>query len=933
MRLEVSTDTGDSGVHQQLIRESSNYLSAIETTDLSTADNFSKDGFAKAEEVLKKVDEFESQLKFLFNRSTDLSDIIENFQKNLFELSTTLNKSLRHVADANETLDRLVEVPFYSTLPEFGVLPIEKTLNEASQIVFNASKMLSNAEKTVQEMRISFDAINQTDFSLENSTTSISDVIDELLDAKSACSERAKYLIEEAEKLEVQLAGTRITATDAVSAANAYKSMKKALESAEIAGTRMLETQHALTSTTNLSSIAEDVLESRRTAVGSLRQASDIRRNITNDLRNSLRAGIADINTQDSFLSESQLVVKNFFDRVDDLESRVLQVKVGANFFNNSSLHLRNPDNINRIATQSLISLFFNTEEPNGLLFFVGNEKGTASKLKALPSDDYLALEVNEGKVKLIYDLGTGETIVFGSQFVADSRWHQVTVERIGKLATLTITTEGQKDDKTEVFSRGSTSILNLIQNASKIFVGGVPSSVQLPDGVSNRHFVGKIEDLIFHGEYRALWNFELDGLKNVKGARERDELKTVSATSGVSLTGNGYIIMKRDLWNPREETTVVLHFKTFSSTGLIFFIGKDRDYFAIELKNGQVRLHFNLGSGAAVLVTPRRYNDGAVHRVLAQRTSKEAKLIVDMWETIEGMSPGDMAHLDVTDEYYVGGLPNIPAFENVPVIRQGFYGCIDRMQINGNAVNLNKNVKAVFVEQNCPDKPKRVVSFDRPGGSVKFTGIGLNLEVEVTFKFRTNLKNTWLLLINDDNASEFSRAVSMVQISNKDFGDGLWHYVTGSKHEHLMKLDVDDAYSESVELNSLMLYAQTEGTMHFGSVPATDSSLLGLSSFVGCIGDVTYNGRLLNFADAARYGEYVSFDGCSDDLFPAAITDETSADLLPDEQVQPTTHSSMMFTTVGRHSFVIKPFFVCLISKKILNLRHNLEVCSLTAI
>lgn len=59
------------------------------------------------------------------------------------------------------------------------------------------------------------------------------------------------------------------------------------------------------------------------------------------------------------------------------------------------------------------------------------------------------------------------------------------------------------------------------------------------------------------------------------------------------------------------------------------------------------------------------------------------------------------------------------------------------------------------------------------------------------------------------------------------------------------MKLDVDDMYTENGELNVVGIFPQAEVTLYLGRIPA-DKSVNRLpprsQSFIGCIGDVTFN-------------------------------------------------------------------------------------------
>ncbi|KRZ88222.1 Laminin-like protein epi-1 [Trichinella sp. T8] len=604
-------------------------------------------------------------------------------------------------------------------------------------------------------------------------------------------------------------------------------------------------------------------------------------------------------------------LLKEKLARARDLANKV---KLGVRFYPNSTLQLYNLDQLGEIQAQTQVQLYFRTHYPDGLLFFLGNELNSAemNEKSSLPSDDddYLALEIADGYLRATVNLGSGPTVVQTERLVSDGRWHKATVERVGKLLTLRVSTDHEPDESVEVFSRGTKSILNLHQNDSKLFVGGVPDSVQLPPSVGSFRYSGQIEALTVNGEPRGLWNFVLDGRNNTYGAPERKELLEAVSSGGMYFTGNGYILMQKDAWNARQENEIIFYFKTYSSMGLLFYMGKERDFFAIEMKRGQVRLHYNLGSGAATLVTPRKYNDGQYHRVHVKRDGQQAVLSVGMTDTVKGSSPGKMSHLDVTDEYYVGGVFSSVLPANSPVIRQSFHGCIERMQINGYHVNLNRHLQAYFAEPGCPNRPIRSVAFDRPGSSVKFNSLTWNANVELSFKFRTMLANTWLLLISDDIAANtLSVAVQngfvvlkskslgssehVVKIDAQNFADGIWHYVSISKIGSEIKLDMDDLFTNSVYMEPLGVYAQSDSTLHLGAIPISDAQFQNMSTFVGCIGDVTYNGRMLNFADSERYGEYISFNICPEDLFPSA---EQIAALLPDSDQD----VSMTFTTIA---------------------------------
>lgn len=117
-------------------------------------------------------------------------------------------------------------------------------------------------------------------------------------------------------------------------------------------------------------------------------------------------------------------------------------------------------------------------------------------------------------------------------------------------------------------------------------------------------------------------------------------------------------------------------------------FLSFQRDFLSIELVEGQVRLTFDLGSGALVLTSSRKYNTGTWYKITLQRNKRKGTrwpggvatplfalgLIVAATgylsimaadlssekEVLEAESPGTASDLNRSDfdPIYVGGLP-----------------------------------------------------------------------------------------------------------------------------------------------------------------------------------------------------------------------------------------------------------------------------------
>ncbi|KAK6013885.1 laminin G domain protein [Ostertagia ostertagi] len=245
------------------------------------------------------------------------------------------------------------------------------------------------------------------------------------------------------------------------------------------------------------------------------------------------------------------------------------RIKLGAHFEQGSSLDLAMPHRVARSAAHTDISFHFRTAKEHGIPLFFGNEEGSAGT-RAVPTDDYIAVEIEYGLPKVTINLGEKPLVIRLYTRVADNQWRQLSVERIGRSATV------------------------------KLYK---PNSDEIADEVRNRDFEGDIEDLTLHGEPVGLWNAKSGGAVAVRGAvpRPRPRTKESSAQQGVSLDGEGYIVYQMGYWIP-----------------------ENRDFLALELSDGNVKLSLDFGSGAAQwLADTVTYNDGQWHTVMVARDER----------------------------------------------------------------------------------------------------------------------------------------------------------------------------------------------------------------------------------------------------------------------------------------------------------------------
>ena len=71
------------------------------------------------------------------------------------------------------------------------------------------------------------------------------------------------------------------------------------------------------------------------------------------------------------------------------------------------------------------------TDQPSGLLLFIGTPVDGHKQMRRTTTDDFMALEVVNGFARLTMDLGSGaDSIENREVFLSDNVWRKVSVER-----------------------------------------------------------------------------------------------------------------------------------------------------------------------------------------------------------------------------------------------------------------------------------------------------------------------------------------------------------------------------------------------------------------------------------------------------------------------------------------------------------------------
>ncbi|XP_064094479.1 laminin subunit alpha-like isoform X2 [Macrobrachium nipponense] len=551
------------------------------------------------------------------------------------------------------------------------------------------------------------------------------------------------------------------------------------------------------------------------------------------------------------------------------------KIKVGVSFLPNTTLELQNPEDLSKAATATKVSFYVQTTEPTGLLVFMGTPVGGSQRMRRSLSDDFMALELDQGFLHLTMDLGAGaHTIEYNDLYIADGVWTQIIVERTGKVVKLSIQREVDGDidaGSVEEVLPGRFSVFNLDPKVSKIFVGGIPAGVEIDKSIRSTSFFGQIEDLRINDRPLGLWNFIHNGTNNIyqRGALERDKLVDLKPVTGLRFDGNGYAALDtRNGYRFQKLFDIQIDFKTFAEDGILFMIVSESDqYMSVSLEEGHLLFQYDLGTGGATIRSENTYNDGQWHHVEVARQQKAGVLKIAQ-ETIQGESGGSATQFkDIPEVMYFGGYPGEHEFTDIT--NDDFNGCMDNVILSSVNVDLTKSTESLGTVPGCPIQVASLVSFDIENpGYVRYDspdGSGLQL----VFKFKTDQPDGMIFYASTADQSSYlslSMAESALILrafpggelttgSFDRYNDSEWHVVIATREHNVLRLDIDDYKSYRVDVQKRAI--PLDGPVFFGGVPDTYSIAAAASAtdtnFYGCIGDATLNGRVVNFAQSTE--------------------------------------------------------------------------------
>ncbi|XP_076086554.1 basement membrane-specific heparan sulfate proteoglycan core protein-like isoform X4 [Mytilus galloprovincialis] len=147
----------------------------------------------------------------------------------------------------------------------------------------------------------------------------------------------------------------------------------------------------------------------------------------------------------------------------------------------------------------------------------------------------------------------------------------------------------------------------------------------------------------------------------------------------------------------------ILLRLKPEATDGLVLYNGNDDfqrgggDYVCFGLREGYPEFTFDVGSGPAIIQGNETLDLNQWHTVRLERNRKAGTLTVNEKQKYIGETPGRFQGLDLTQDMYLGGVPDYSKIPQPARYTTGFVGAISQVERNGD--NLNLGADAVTLE------------------------------------------------------------------------------------------------------------------------------------------------------------------------------------------------------------------------------------------
>ncbi|XP_071159703.1 neurexin-1-like isoform X2 [Mytilus edulis] len=324
------------------------------------------------------------------------------------------------------------------------------------------------------------------------------------------------------------------------------------------------------------------------------------------------------------------------------------------------------------------IDLYFRTQQPDGLLFFIGD------------MTDHIIITLRNGGVFVRVNLGSGpweELLPANGYRFDDNQWHHLVVKRKSREIHVEVDGSHRLDGTT----LGSYVMLHIIT----LYVGGGPSPLYKNRPTHN--FKGCLKKVVYSSNKISMdiTTMAMDGQLTVFGDVLFNQCQDMVESQPVTFTTpDSYIVLPR--WEVGiHGGSISFTFQTNELSGVLMYNHglTNLDFFAFEILDGYLNFLINLGSGTEK-VKMKYISDGKPHSVSLHHAGKNGHILLDGNKITYALG-GDSNHLDLDSKLYVGGIDRSIQQRTMPtgiwaaILSNGFVGCLHDLVMNGNKIDL----------------------------------------------------------------------------------------------------------------------------------------------------------------------------------------------------------------------------------------------------
>ncbi|XP_039701762.1 laminin subunit alpha-1 isoform X1 [Pteropus medius] len=308
------------------------------------------------------------------------------------------------------------------------------------------------------------------------------------------------------------------------------------------------------------------------------------------------------------------------------------------------------------------VQLSIRTFASNGLIYYMAHQNQV----------DYAMLQLHEGRLHFMFDLGKGRTKVSHPALLSDGMWHTVKTEYFKRKGFIMV--DGQESPMVTIVGDGTT-----LDVEGKLYLGGLPSDYRARNIGNITHSIPAcIGEVTVNGK-RLDTDSPVSAFAVARCYAEAQE--------GTFFEGSGYAALVKEGYKVRSDVNITLEFHTSSENGVLLGISSAKvDAIGLEMVNGKLLFHVNNGAGRITATyEPKATNtlcDGKWHTLQANKSKHRVVLIVD-GNAVRAESPHTQStSVDTNNPIYVGGYP-ADVKQNCLSSQRSFRGCLRKLTLS----------------------------------------------------------------------------------------------------------------------------------------------------------------------------------------------------------------------------------------------------------